>query len=166
MKRLVFAIILLSVLYSLSGCGSADGNQRSAFYSNFSLVAIVAQNEQYLIPGSRPLSGTEAGPAAPPYQKHEETILQIDTANVSKFIEAVKNDIKQAIIDSGARIEGQGGSFQDPVTGQADIDYISYRYNQGEANGIINLYGVRGEGTNYVIIVVLTESYGDQQWLT
>ena len=158
MKRLVFVFVLVSMLCGISSCESADRDQRSTFYSDFSLVTFVAENEEYLIPTSRPLSGTEAGPAAPPYQKHEETILQIDTADVPKFMEAIKTDIAQAIIDSGARIDGQGGSFQDPVVGQADIDYISYRYNQDEVNGIINLYGVRGEGTNYILIAVLTES--------
>ena len=85
-------------------------------------------------------------------------IIQIDPADVPGFMEAVKTGIAQAIIDSGARIEGQGGSFQDPVGGQTSIDYISYRYSQEGTNGIINLYGVPGEGTNYTLIVVLTES--------
>jgi hypothetical protein len=71
-------------------------------------------------------------------------------------MEAIKTDIQQAVLDNGARIEGQGGSFQDP-TGNP-IDYISFRYRQDEASGIINLYGVDGEGTNYVIIVVITEN--------
>ena len=157
MKRLVLAFILLSMACGISGCRSTKVEKRSTFYSAFSLVEIVAGHEELLLPASRSLSGTEAGPAAPPYQKHEETILQIEAANVSGFMQAVKADIAQAIIDSGARIEGQGGSFQDPASAQAGIDYISYRYSQGEVNGIINLYGVRGEGANYILIVVLTE---------
>jgi len=158
MKRLVFVFAILSVLCGVSGYRSAVGEQRSTFYSTFSVGEIVSRHEQFLLPESRVLSGTEAGPAAPPFQKHEEMILQIDTANVPKFMEAVKKDIQQAILDSGARIEGQGGSFQDPVAGQADIYYISFRYNQEAVSGIINLYGVRGEGTNFILIGMITEN--------
>ena len=157
MRRLTLFFTLLFTTCGIVGCRSTGNDQRSTFYSTFSIGEIVSRHEQFLIPEGRPLSGTEAGPAAPPYQKHEEMILQIETANVSRFMEAVKTDIAQAIIDSGTRIDGQGGSFQDPAGGQADIDYISYRYSQSEVNGIINLYGVRGEGTNYIIIVIITE---------
>ena len=158
MRRLPLLIPLLVITIGLNGCKAPDIEANSAFYSDFSLVTFIAENEAYLLPESRPLSGTQAGPAAPPYQKHEETILQIETENIPQFMEALKTDIAQAIIDSGARIEGQGGSFQDPAGGRAAIDYISYRYSQGEINGIINLYAVRSEGTNYILIVVLTES--------
>lgn len=157
MMRLRFVFILFTLFCLVAGCKSTDEEQRSTFFSNFSIGEIIARNEQFLLPESRTLGGTEAGPEATPFQKHEEMIVQIDTANVPRFMEAVKTDIQQAILDSGARIEGQGGGFQDPVKGQADIDYISFRYSQDEASGIINLYGVRGEGTNYVIIVILTE---------
>jgi len=156
MKRLGFLFSLLFIACGVAGCRSSGGEQRSTFYSTFSIGEIVNRHERFLLPDSRTLSGTEAGPVESPYQKHEETIVQIDPANVPRLIEAVKTDIQQTILDSGARIEGQGGSLQDPTNGQ--IDYISFRYSQNEAGGIINLYGVRGEGTNYIIIMVLTES--------
>lgn len=56
-------------------------------------------------------------------------IVQIDPANTSRFIEAVKADTQQAILDSGARIEGQGGSLQEP-TGKP-TDYISFSLQPG-----------------------------------
>ncbi|KPL05878.1 hypothetical protein AMJ86_10510 [bacterium SM23_57] len=158
MKRFIFVFTLLCMLCLVSGCRSDSGQQRSTFYSTFSIGEIVAVHEQFLLPDSRVLSGTEAGPATPPYQKHEEMIVQIDMDNVPRFLEAIKTDIEQALVDSGARIDGRGGSFQDPVAGQVDIDYISFRYSQDKVNGIINIYGIRSEGTNYVLIIVLTES--------
>jgi len=156
MKRLLFVITFLSVLSLIAGCGSDNTEQRSTFYSTFSIADFVAENDQYLLPESRVLSGTEAGPNEPPYQRHEEMIVQIDPVDVPQFMEALKADTQQAIIDSGARIDGQGGSFQDPTAGP--MDYISFRYSQDEINGIINLYGVRGEGSNYTIIMILTEN--------
>ena len=159
MKRFVFVLSLFSLLCGISGCASSAENQgRSTFYTTFSLGGIVARHEQFLLPEPRDLSSTEAGPAAPPYQKHGEMTVQIDRADVTKFMEVVKRDIRQAILDSGAKITGQGGSFQDPTGGQAIMDYISFRYSQNETSGIINLYGVRGEGTTYIIIVILTEN--------
>jgi hypothetical protein len=157
MKRLLLVLVFFGLLCGISGCVSTINQPgRSIFYSTFSIGEIVAKNDSYILPESRNLSGTEAGPAAPPYQKHEEMIVQIDPADISGFMEVVKTDIQQAILDSGARIEGQGGSLQNQTGGQ--IDYISFRYSQNEASGIINLYGVRSEGTNYIIIIVLTES--------
>lgn len=157
MRRFVFVLLILGLFFGISSCaGSVTGQARSTFYATFSLGEIVAGQEQFLLPKALSLSGTEAGPTAPPYQKHEEMIVQIDPANKSKFIEAVKADTQQAILDSGARIEGQGGSFQELTGGP--IDYISFRYSQGEASGIINLYGVVGEGTNYIITLIITEN--------
>jgi hypothetical protein len=157
MKRFVFVLLIFVLFFGISSCaGSVTGQERSTFYATFSLGEIVARQEQFLLPEARSLSGTEAGPTAPPYQKHEEMIVQIDPANISRFIEAVKADTQQAILDSGARIEGQGGSFQEPTGGPTD--YISFRYSQDEVGGIINLYGVDGEGTNYIIILIITEN--------
>jgi hypothetical protein len=158
MKRLTLLITLIILFLGVAGCRNAREEQRSTFFSHFSIGEIIARHEKYLLPESRTLGGTEAGPEAPPFQKHEEMIVQIDPANAPRFMEAIKTDIQETIRDSDSTIEGQGGSFQDPVKGQADIDYISFRYSQGKASGIINLYGIRGEGTNYVIIVILTES--------
>lgn len=158
MKRFTFFLVLFCLVCGISGCRNTKNEQRSKFFATFTIGEIVEENDQYLIPEARSLGGTEAGPNKAPYQKHEEMIVQIDPADRSDFIEAVKTDIAQAIVDSGASIDGQGGSFQNPIGGQAGIDYISYRYSQNGANGIINLYGVPGEGTNYTLIVVLTES--------
>lgn len=157
MKRVDFLFILVVVLCGISGCQRGVNHQmRSVFYSTFSLGEIVTRHEKFLLPESRSLSGTEAGPATSPYQKHEEMTVQIDPANIPSFMEAVKTDLQKALLDSNARIEGQGGSFQDPTGGP--IDFISYRYSDVETRGIVNLYGVRGEGTSYIIIVIVTEN--------
>ncbi len=159
MKRFVLVLSLFCLVCGISGCASpAEKQGRSTFYTTFSLGEIVARHDQFLLPESRDLSSTEAGPDAPPYQKHEEMTVQIDRADVPKFMEVIKRDINQAILDSDAKITGQGGNFQDPTGGQAIMDYISFRYSQDQTKGIINLYGVRGEGTTYTIIVIITEN--------
>jgi hypothetical protein len=156
MKRLAFFFTLLIVICGLDGCGNASREQRSAFFSSFSIGSIVEENEQYLVAGSRISSGAEAGPAAPPFQKHEEMIVQVDTTNVFAFMEAVRSDIEQALTSSGATIHGRGNGGQEG--GLADIEYFSFRYSEDEADGVINVWGVRGEGTSFNLIVLITES--------
>ncbi|UCC62502.1 MAG: hypothetical protein JSV36_17325 [Anaerolineae bacterium] len=61
-------------------------------------------------------------------------------------------DIEQTLTSNGATI--QGGGFGD----QADIKHFSVRYSEDETDGVINVWGVRGEGTSFTVIVLITES--------
>jgi hypothetical protein len=155
MKRLAFFFTLLIVICGLGGCGNVGREApapQSAFSTSFSLGSVIEANEQYLIAGPRVSGGTESGPPAPFFQRHEEAIVQVDPTDVSTFMEAVRSDIEQALASSGATIHGGG------IGGQADIKHFSIRYREGEADGAINVWGVRGEGTSFTVIVLITES--------
>lgn len=107
MKQFVFVLLLFGLLFGISSCASIVKEQeRSTFYSIFSRGEIAGRHEQRLLLEPRNLSGTEAGPAAPPYQKHEEMTVQIDRANIPDFMEAVKQDVgrlKSACLESWLR---------------------------------------------------------------
>jgi hypothetical protein len=95
-------------------------------------------------------------------------------------MQAVRQDIEQALIDNGAEIVGIGGDHPEelermlaeqgitrdtraeerPVRPGAPTEgtYFTFRYSAGQAEGAINVWGVRGQGTNYTVIVLITES--------
>jgi hypothetical protein len=155
MKRLPFFLTLLITICSLIGCGNAGRAipaSPSAFAASFSLESIIEANERYLIAKHTLSSGTVSEPPTPFFQKHEEAIVQIDPTNVSAFIEAIRFDILETLTKSGTKIDGLG------TGGQAEAEYFSYRYSEGEIDGVINVWGVRGEGTSFTLIVLIIES--------
>jgi len=149
------------MICGLNGCVTIVRERpasQSAFIAGFSLETIIEANEQYLIARHTVSSGTESVPPASFFQKHEEAIVQVDSTNISAFMEAIRSDIEQALTSSGAKIHGGGIDRQGPEGGLADIEYFSFRYSEGEADGVINVWGVRGEGTSFSLIVLTTES--------
>ena len=156
MKTLFQLSMLCFLVFSLTGCGSsAKDNPRSqsAFKENFSIGTIVEDNAQYLIPGSRQLVGLESGPPEPFTQKQEEMLIHIEPAYLPTFITALRSGIEEAIIDSGASIDGhaQGG-----VTGTS----FSISYRENDIYGVINIWGAPGDGTDYFILMLITEAHG------
>jgi hypothetical protein len=148
-KASILVLLILSI--NLSGCGS-EASSQSTFKDNFTIGAIVEDNVQYLIPESRELFSSEYGEADQPFmQKQEEIALKIDSADVTAFTAAIRSGIEKSIINSGASIVGHGSGG---VTGTS----FSIQYRENEVYGIINVWGVRGEGTNFFLIVLITES--------
>lgn len=166
MKRSTVLFTLLIVIWNLGGCRNADGETRtseSTFLASFSLAPILEGNEQYLI-ARHTISGS--GISEPPiafFQKHEEASIQVDETNVSALMEAVRSDIEQLLASSGAQIVGRGRSGNDgetPAGALPNVDYFSLRYSQDETEGVINVWGVHDNGTHFVILVLITESFG------
>lgn len=149
LKKTAFALLILSI--SLFGCRS-ETTPQSTFKETFSIGTIVEDNAQYLIPESRELFGSEYGAVDEPFtQKQEEITLQIDPDNLSAFVAAIQSGIEKSIVDSGANIVGRGSGG---VTGTS----FSIQYREDQTYGVINVWGVRGEGTNFFLIVLITES--------
>ncbi|MGD9049486.1 MAG: hypothetical protein PVF77_15625 [Anaerolineae bacterium] len=166
MRRLILLVAVLVVLASLGGCGNAAGKERpseSAFLAGFSLAPILEANEEHLI--AKHISSGDAV-SEPPlgfFQKHEVATVKIDETNTPAFMEAVRSDIERDLVSSGATIHGQGRGGNDGQTPEGelpDTDYYSLRYRQDSTEGAVNIWGVRGAGTNFVLIVLITESQG------
>jgi hypothetical protein len=95
-------------------------------------------------------------------------------------MEAVRSDIELSLTSSGAKICGRGGDHPEHIEqaltrqgleirgpesdrqgqegGSTGITGFSFRYSDGKADGAISVWGVRGEGTSLVLIVLITES--------
>ncbi len=166
MKQSIFLLTLFIALWTLGGCGNADGEKRaseSTFLANFSLGPILEANEQYLIARHTISGGAVSEPPVAFFQKHEEAIVKVDENNVSAFMQAVRIDIEQSLISSGGEIQGRGrggNDGQEPEGELPNTDYYSFRYSQDKTQGAVNIWGVRGAGTNFVLIVLITESKG------
>jgi len=152
MKRLLLFSIFLALSVSLLGCGSKSTLQQSTFKSNFSLNTVVEANKEYLLEETRVMSGAEVGPREPFVQNHEEIMIQIDPANISPFFQAVRLGVSQSLTDNKANILGQ------EVNGNQDIAFFSYSYREDDLYGTITVWGVRGEGTTFYLITIITES--------
>jgi len=152
MKRSLHMLVLLLIIACLVGCGSTtQTSSQSTFKANFSLNTIVENNKQFLLEEARHSSGAENGFQEPFVQSHEEMTIQIDPNNVSEFILAIRSDIEQAIIDSDGRMLGSEGGSNDP-------EHFSFSYSENEIQGTIHVWGIPGEGTNFTLIALITES--------
>jgi hypothetical protein len=177
-KRWLIFSFVLAVVCGLGGCG--DAGRESGFLTGFSIGSIIEANEQYLIAPHTVSGGVVSEPPVPFFQMHEEAIVQIDPSHVSAFMEVVRSSVERSLTSSGAKIVGRGGDHPEIIeqalasqglairehTGDrqgqegtlADIAGFSFRYSDGQADGAINVWGVRGEGTSLVLIVLITES--------
>lgn len=159
MKRLAFFFTLLILIYGLGSCGDAGEDQQSAFKAGFSFGAIVEANAQYLAAGPRESSGAEVGPPEPFMQKHEEMIIHVDSSNASPFMEAIRTGMEEALASSGAKILGRsGGVRQGPGDNPADSTGFSLSYREDAIYGVVNVWGIRGEDTKFILIALITES--------
>ena len=166
MRRFILLVAVLVVLASLGGCRNAAGRERpseSAFLASFSLAPILEANEQYLIAKHISSGDSVSEPPLGFFQKHEVATVKVDDTNASAFMEAVRSDIEQDLVSSGATIHGRGRGGNDGQVPEGDLpdtDYYSLRYRQDRTEGAVNIWGVRGAGTNFVLIVLITESQG------
>ena len=162
MKRFTFSTIILIGIVLLTGCTNAADEPSRAFYANFSIGEIVHQNKDFLLdeavdssggllPGSRIVTGSEAGPREPFIQRYEEINFQIEEGDQAEFMLALKTDIEREIIERGADVKGfgQGGGI--------GSEYFSFDYSYDQVYGTIHVWAVRGPEPNMNIIVLLTE---------
>lgn len=151
MRKSVLVLTLIILSSSFFACRRSVPSD-SAFKENFSIGRIVAESEQFLMPGSRALYASEYGSADDPFtQKKEEIALQIEQEELPAFNTALRAGVEESILDSGASIVGNGSGG---VTGTS----FSIQYREDEVFGVINLWGIRGEGTTFFLVVLITES--------
>jgi hypothetical protein len=127
---------------------------QSKFKENFSIGTIIEDHQELLIDGPRTLSGMEAGPREPFVQRQEHMAIQIDHDNITALMNSIQSDVEEFLSNSGATIVGTGGSdaYADPIA------YFSYNYREGPFYGVVNVWGIRGEETDLIIIAQITES--------
>jgi hypothetical protein len=163
MKPFCFFIFILIGMIFPTGCGGNIEEPRREFYTNFSIGRIVDQNKEYLLenptdssgellPGSRIVTGSEAGPPEPFIQRYEEINFQIDDADQTEFMLKIKMDIEREIVESGAEVQGYGQG------GGTGSEYFSFDYSYDQAYGTIHIWAVRGPDSNMNMIALLTEN--------
>ena len=156
MKRTGLSIILLFFIASLSGCGIAVSTiaSPSNVMKSVSLEALISANQGDLISQADLSSTTVFEPGTDFFQKGEGARLQLDPADITTFMDGVRSEIEQSIASSEAEIIGSGGGGLD------DGSSFSIRYREDGVDGVINVWGVRGEGNSFTLILLITERFG------
>jgi len=137
---------------ALVGCGRADGPANSAFYSSFSIGKIVEANSSYLSTGASTVSGAEAGMREPFLQRQEAISIPIEAGNAAAFMAAIESSVEEAILSSGAQIEGRGSGGSEAAPG-----YFWLAYRQDAARGTIHVWGMPGEEGRMSVVALITE---------
>jgi hypothetical protein len=155
MKRTGLSIILLFLIASLSGCGIAASTTASPsnVMQSISLEALISANQGDLISQADLSSTTVFEPGIDFFQKEEGARLLLDPTNISAFMGAVRSEIEGSIASSEAEIIGTGGGLDEGSS-------FSIRYREDDVDGVINVWGVRGEGNSFTIILLITERFG------
>jgi hypothetical protein len=163
MNKIARTLIFVIIAFALAGCGIVGINrtsgetppEQSKFKENFSIGTIIEGHQELLIDGPRTLSGMEAGPRVPFVQRQEQMSIQIDDDNITALMNSIQSDIEETLRYSGATIVGDGGSdgYSDPIA------YFSYSYSEYPFYGVIDVWAIRGEETDLIIIVQITESF-------
>ena len=128
--------------------------EQSAFRQTYSIGSIVENHTDLLLEGQRTLSGREAGPRVPFVQNQEIMFVLADQNNATMLMEAIRSDIEETLHNSGATITGSGG-----FDGEANpVAYFSYSYQEGPFYGVLDIWGIRSEGTQFILNSQVTES--------
>jgi hypothetical protein len=183
MQRTTILSLFLIIALALAGCIGLprQGPQSpSAFMESFSIGSVIEANEQYLVAKHTVSSGELFEPPASFFELQELAIIEVDSIQAPPFLQAVRQDIEQALVDNGAQIVGVSGDHPErleralaeqgitrdsqredrPARPGAPEDgtHFAFRYSVDQTRGAIHVWGVRGQGTNYTVIVLITES--------
>jgi len=155
MKRTGFSIVLLVLIVFMSGCGIVVSTTASPsnVMKSVSLEALISANQGDLISQADLSSTTVFEPGTDFFQKEEQAWLELDPTNISAFMGAVRSEIEGSIASSEAEIIGTGGGLDDGSS-------FSIRYREDGVDGVINVWGVRGEGNSFTLILLITERFG------
>ena len=156
MRRWMIVLAILIAVCGLGGCGSAA--RESDFMVGFSLGAIIEANQQLLLTQESESGGIVSGPALPFFQRREEAVVQIKPSDIPTFMAAIQSDIENALNNSGFKIVGRDGGRQGPGVIPGEIVDFGLSYSDGSVDGMVNVWGVRGQETRLILIVLLTES--------
>ena len=161
MERITQLLIII-IAFSLVGCGIVSREisreetspEQSTFKQSYSIGSIIKANQELLLEGPLAVSGSEAGPREPFIQSQEEMVVQVDSVNTSPLLAAIQSETEEAIRNSGATIVGSSGRDikTDPIA------HFSYSYSEGPFYGVINIWGLQGEGNTLIILSEITES--------
>jgi hypothetical protein len=158
MIRSAIFLLILILIAGLTACVNADDEfEQNAFSQSFSIGEHIEANEAFLIAKHTVSSGSESVPPESFFQLYEVATVEIDPEDVPDFMGAVRSSIEMELYDSGAEIVGRGGDVEGRGGNPDDLTYFSFRYSDEGAGGVINVWGVRGEGTNYTLLVLVTE---------
>jgi hypothetical protein len=150
MNRRYAQVFVICVVVPLAAC-SGTPETKSAFLSSFSTKDAIEKsfNSPDGAPGFSVNNGgtSESLGSRRVYHRNDRAELTIKEGDESSLLPRIKEQVEQQLGTSGCRINGSGSG-----TGSYSIGYTD-----GTAHGWIDIWGVRGIGDRYTIVVTITE---------
>ena len=155
----VLGLILFVAVGIVTGC-HVPPETRSVFLSKFSVAEIIKKTGAQMT--SIESGGVSSGETSSVwndrriYHRHESADLQVRPveADEAAFLEKLKAEIEQRLGDNNAKVLGGGTSSGGSSGGRG----FSIAYTDGKNHGWIDVFGLRGAGNNYKLIIIVNES--------
>lgn len=142
---------VISVVMAFGAC-SGPPESKSRFLSSFSARDVIKKS--YDLPkgdGEFRVSGVETSSVLGSrriYHRDDSADLRISQSDEPAFLERIKAQIEQ-------QLQGTACKILDVGSGESNY---SIAYTDGKVHGWIDIWGMRGTGDSYRIVITMTES--------
>lgn len=142
---------VISVVMAFGAC-SGPPESKSRFLSSFSARDVIEKS--YDPPkgvGEFRVSGGETSSVLGGrriYHRDDSADLRISQSDERSFLQSIKAQIEQQLQGTGCKIV---------EAGSGDSNY-SIAYTDGKVHGWIDIWGMRGPGDSYRLVIIITEN--------
>lgn len=144
----LFSLVTASIA---GGCGGPAKKPPSKFMTTFSPEDAIKRSyvqsegkKQPIVSSSGGLAGS--GGLGITHRSISAELVFSET-EASQFLSKLKSEISDQLRKYGARATGEG----------AGNDQYSLEYSEGAIAGLVEIWGVRGAGDNYRLIIIIAE---------
>ena len=142
---------VMSVVTAFGAC-SAPPESKSKFLSSFSARDVIEKSyDRPKGEGESTISGGETSSvlgSRRTYHRNDSADLRIIQSDEPSFLQRIKTQIEQKLQGAGCKIV---------EAGSGDSSY-SIAYTDGKVHGWIDIWGMRGPGDSYRLVIVITEN--------
>ena len=151
MREQALLILTVSVVMVVGAC-TAQPLSRSKFLTGFSAADVI--KESYDQASAAKQSTISAGETSSRlgnrsiHHRDEIADLVISENDEAMFLSRIKGKVEEQLRNSGCRVFGEGS---------VGNNYI-LEYTDGSVNGWIDIWGLRGQGDSYKLVIIITEN--------
>ena len=151
MREVALLLLVVGVVILVGAC-NAQPISKSGFLAGFSAADIIkgsydqasAQKEFRLSGGA---TSSKLGSRSI-HHVDEIADLVISESDEPFFLSRVKGKMEERLRNSGCRVSGEGSGD----------NKHTLEYTDGTVNGWIDIFGLRGQGDSYKLVIVITEN--------
>jgi hypothetical protein len=151
MREVALLLLTVSVAMLFDAC-TAQPIPRSAFLAGFSAADIIKGSydqagvqRQFKVSGGA--SSSKLGSRSI-HHRDEIADLVINASDEPLFLSRIKGKMEEQLRNTGCKVFSEGSG---------DNNY-TLEYTDGTVNGWIDIFGLRGQGDSYKLVIVITEN--------